>query len=455
MDPALWAILGFLAALTGLGAWYARRIKTAEDFALAGRRLGAPVLTGTLVATWIGTGSLFSNAEFTVRHGVAAFFLPLASAVGIVALSFLAPRARALPAQTVPQILGVRFGLIAQRLGAFTLIAAYLIIVSYQYRAGAAVAQQIFPGTPPWALTVGFAVFVILFTALAGMFSVAVTDVVCGLVMTFGLLVALGLVLSDARAAGVTLPPAMRSLTGDQNLVFWIGVTLPAFLLILGDANMHQRFLSAREPATARRAAVGMFFGVLVVDWAIIGVALVGGLLLPEPPANPGHVVVDVAFKLVPVGIGVLIAAAAVSIIISTADSYLLASAASAAGDVVERFRAPRWQRTFVVVLGLAALGLAFTSDEFFSVAIYAYTLYGASLTPAVLLALLRPRTTPATIIAGMCAGLATALLWKLGLWREWLAAPWSDLEPVIPALAANVLAMLVAALLTRMRPEA
>ena len=62
-------------------------MRTTEDFALAGRRLGAPSLVGTLVATWTGTGSLFSNAEFAVRLGVSAFLLPVASGVGIVSLA--------------------------------------------------------------------------------------------------------------------------------------------------------------------------------------------------------------------------------------------------------------------------------------------------------------------------------------------------------------------------------
>ncbi|MHC4217683.1 MAG: sodium:solute symporter family protein [Planctomycetota bacterium] len=450
MGAALWVILGFLAALTGLGAWYARRIKTAEDFALAGRQLGVPVLIGTLVATWTGTGSLFAAAEFTYTHGIAGFVYTLASPLGIVALAFLAPMARRLPAQTVPQILGVRFGVVAQRLGALTLVVAYLIIVSYQYRAGAGIGQRIFPGLDATTLTIGFAVFVILFTALAGMFSVALTDVVCGVVMVVGLLIALALILKDWSAAEVTLPEDLRHFSGGQGWIFWVGVMLPGFLLILGDANMHQRFLAAKSPAAARYAAVGMFFGVLIVDWAIVGVALLGGLLLPDAPENPGHVVVEVAFRLMPGGVGLIITAAAVAIILSTADSYLLATATSAAGDIVRGFRRPAWQRTLVVVLGVTALGLAFTTDEFFSVAIYAYTLYGASLTPAVLLALLRPKTAPAVVIAGMASGLGTALLWKGLLWGDVIGAPWSELEPVIPALAANVAAMLIAGVVVR-----
>ena len=74
------------------------------------------------------------------------------------------------------------------------------------------------------------------------------------------------------------------------------------------------------------------------------------------------------------------------------------------------------------------------------------------SLTPAVLLALLRPRTAARTVIAGMCAGLATALLWKLLGWRGWLSQPWDELKAVIPALVANVAAMLVADLVRRAR---
>ena len=35
-----------------------------------------------------------------------------------------------------------------------------------------------------------------------------------------------------------------------------LALTLPSFLLVLGDANMYQRFFSARDPATARRAVI-------------------------------------------------------------------------------------------------------------------------------------------------------------------------------------------------------
>ena len=94
----------------------------------------------------------------------------------------------------MPQILGLRFGRATQVLGAVTLILAYLVIVSYQYRAGAAMAERMFPGLDQTVLRIAFAASVILYTALAGLTSVALTDVVNGVVLRTGLLVGLGLV---------------------------------------------------------------------------------------------------------------------------------------------------------------------------------------------------------------------------------------------------------------------
>jgi len=462
-------IVAFLIVMTGIGVWHSRRIKTGEDFALAGRKLGAGVLIGTLVATWIGTGSIFGNAELTYMHGAVMFVLPIAGAAGILLLSFLAPRARGIPAGSVPQILRFRFGRGAQIIGAIALIGAYLIIVSYQYRAGAAVAQRLVPGleedTARW-LTVAFATFVILYTVLAGMVSVAWTDLLNGILMAIGLTLALVWILfhstPETQAVAIELEPEPAD---KLTAVTWIGLLLPAFLLVLGDANLHQRFMSAKSPATARRAAIGMFFGVLAMEFIVIALAFLSRHLLPEAPGNPANVVIEAATTLVPPIIGMLILAAVVSVIITTADSYLLGAATSVAVDFTSGLTTPWKQRLIVLGLGLVALAISFTSDRFFSVALYAYTLYGACLTPAVLCALLLPKTPRPAIVWSMAAGLITAVGWKVMLemgniaglldrfpnlqatlidWRGSLPKSVTEMEAVLPALGVNLFVLIV-----------
>jgi SSS family solute:Na+ symporter len=468
MEYAIWFIVAFLLMLTGLGVWHTRRIRTGEDFALAGRRLGPGILIGTLVATWIGTGSIFGSTEKAYEIGIVALFLPLGGAIGIVVLSFLAPRVREMPADSLPEILRIRFGRAAQLIGAIALIGAYMIIVSYQYRAGAAVGDELFPDLPTIAghniMPVAFALFVILYTMLAGMVSVAWTDLINGILMAVGLIAALVILAMnyDAAAKPIEAIQAIQDADPAPGGLAWIGFLLPPFLLVMGDANLHQRFMSATSPRTARLSAIGMFFGVVVLEWTIIIIALMSRSMLTEAPDNHAHAVIDTAFNLVPPVVGITLAATIVAVIITTADSYLLGSATSVATDLTGGLTTPWKQRIIVVVIGLTALGLSYTSDEFFNVAIYAYTLYGATLTPALLCALFYPRTHQLAVVGGMAAGLLVALAWKFGpmalaaMGIDLPAMPGfiADLDPVLPALVANVLLMVILARILPTRPD-
>ena len=222
---------------------------------------------------------------------------------------------------------------------------------------------------------------------------------------------------------------------------------LPTFLLVLGDANLYQRFMSAESPTTARRAAVFMFFGILVLEWAIIGLACLGRLLLAEEPVNHGYTVIEIAFTLMPPWLGVMLIMSVLAVVVTTADSFLLGAATSVSTDFGSGLTSAKRQRVVVVILGLIAMGLAFTSDQFFAVAIYAYTLYGVTLTPAVVAALVAPSTPPVAVVAGMVSGLTIALLWKFLSFMDRLPELLANIDPVLPAIAVNLTLLLVVGL--------
>ena len=56
MSLAPFFVLTLLIGMTAVGVWHSRKVRNAEDFALAGRGLSAWALSGTLITTWIGTG---------------------------------------------------------------------------------------------------------------------------------------------------------------------------------------------------------------------------------------------------------------------------------------------------------------------------------------------------------------------------------------------------------------
>ncbi|HLA40903.1 MAG TPA: sodium:solute symporter family protein, partial [Candidatus Glassbacteria bacterium] len=105
----LYVILVYLALLIVVGAWRSRQVKTEADFMVAGRRLGAGVLVGTLLATWIGSGSLFGGAGLAYEHGLPALWFDAGVWVAIVVLYFIAGRVRRFGQFTVPDILEARY----------------------------------------------------------------------------------------------------------------------------------------------------------------------------------------------------------------------------------------------------------------------------------------------------------------------------------------------------------
>lgn len=481
--------IGFLSLyfilLLGVGFVKARQIKSQADFSLAGRGLSTFVLVGTLLATWIGTGSIFGNAEETYRVGVAAFLIPVSGALGILALYYLAPRIRGFEQFTIQDILESRFGAFSRIVGSLTALVAYVIIVSYQYRAGAAIVERLMPNMGHVA-AVGFVgVFVILYTFLAGMYSVAYTGVINGGLLLVGFGITVPLLVGDAGGiSGVlaSLEPQKKDLLGTYGLAELLSISLPPFLLLLGDANMYTRFFAAKDPASAKRSAYWMFWSVLLVECAIIFLSLVCTALVAQgkmpAPENPGHIIVQAAFHALSPFLGALLVATVVSVIVDTADSYLLAPASSLVRDIYQRFLDPSASernivlvsRAMVVVLGLVAFAMAFLSREFFKVSLFAYTIYGASITPALMAAFFWDRATPAGAIASMVTGAVTAVGWKVLVSDGLLggiaqAAGWGglascvravaemNLDAVIPATAASVVALVLVSLATARKP--
>ena len=149
------SIIAYLALLGCIGIWKSRSVKTEDDFAVAGRSLSPWIMVCTMLSVWIGTGSIVGNAEKTYQVGLAAMIIPIGTFFGMILLAMIASRARDIEANTVPEIIGRRFGQTARSLSVISLIIAYMVIVSYQFNAGGAVLEVITGDKPAVELKAG------------------------------------------------------------------------------------------------------------------------------------------------------------------------------------------------------------------------------------------------------------------------------------------------------------
>jgi SSS family solute:Na+ symporter/sodium/proline symporter len=414
--------------LVAVSLWRSRGVKSHEDFAVAGRSVPVVLLVGTLVCTWIGSGSLFGGAGLAYRSGISELWFSFGGWVGLMAAYFLAGRVRKLAQYTVPDLLEQRYNAAARVLGTVAIVLAYVTIAAYQFRGGGWILSIVTDGAiSPQLGVLITATAIVTFTALAGMVSIVTVDIFNGIIITLAVLLALPYMVFEMGGIGAVielLPAEHTTPLGGHNVLWVFGVAMPTFLLILGESGMYQKFFSAKNARAARQAVLGMVVGIVVIETALALLAIVGRAAFPDlmdqtsvvGRAASETVILYVARHGLPVLGGAVLLAAAIAIVLSTGNTFLLVPSTNVSRDLYERFINPNatdkqkvnLQRAFIVIFGGVGLLLLTQFETVLSMALYAYSLVGASLTPALLACFLWKRVTPQGGVACIAGGLGS-----------------------------------------------
>ena len=315
--------------------------------------------------------------------------------------------------------------------------------------------------------TIIAAAFIVAYTMLAGLMSLAFADIVTGTVIMGTLLIAFPIILIKAGGlAGMAAafaemadrPDHMRMM-GVWRSVDYINFCLPVFLLVLGDANQYQRIFASRNAKGARTAVIVMIFVALIIEELIIAEAWFASSLIPDPE-NGRYVLIYAARHFMPLALGLLFMITVVGIIISTADSFLLVPATTFIKDIYQAHINPKaperrivfMSRLMVLTFGVIAwlISLAFAeSTTVFEKSLYAFTVYGSAITPCLVAALFWKGATKAGAISSILAGTVTTLLWGEVI-KDRMSAQVADLDAVLPAITLSVICLVVVSLVTQ-----
>jgi SSS family solute:Na+ symporter len=444
------------------------KVKTKADYLVAGRSLPAFVLVFTLLSSWIGSGSLLGGAENAYKHGFAALWQGGGGWAGLLLIYFIAPRARKFAQFTIPDLLEARYNQAARVLGVIAILFCYTAVTSYQLVGGGDILHLIFPDL----VSADFgkyviAAFVIVFTAIAGMASVAYMDVAIGLLATFTLILALPILVHRGggwSAIHASLPATHFQVLGDLSFMQGLELFLPTCLLLLGNQSMYQKFFSAKSEKDATRAVVGWIIGTVILESVIVALAVTGSSLFPsgEVHARPREILAYLGLYgfsgSAPLRLlGALLMGAIFAKIISTANNWLFSPSTNLVNDIYLRYINPQASnkktlaisRLMVVLLGLWALYQSLHIESVLKKSLYAYTIYGAALTPVILATFYWRRATAAGAVASIAVGTFVTVFWDAGFVHSHLPAVVRERDAIFPALVASLLCLVVVSLLT------
>jgi len=220
----------------------------------------------------------------------------------------------------------------------------------------------------------------------------------------------------------------------------------------LGQPHLVHKFFMLREPRQLRFLPLVLAGAqsLCLLVWIGIGLAVPALVARGELPAlaSPDDATPVYLLARCPGWLAGVVLAGALAAIMSTANSFLVLTAAAAVRDLPRAFGRPlarelAWSRLAIVVAGFAALGFARLYDDLVAVlGTFSFGTLGAALAPVLVIGLPWRRVGAGTAFASIATGLLGHSVFEL-LGRGsrhvgWLPA--SPLAPGVPPAAAALL---------------
>jgi solute:Na+ symporter, SSS family len=475
-------VVAYLLLLTGIIIYKSKSVRSEEDFTVAGRGVPVYLLVGTLVCSWIGSGSLFGTAGLSFRSGFSELWFSSGAWFGIVAIYFIAERVRKISKITLTDLLEQRYNHAARILGTITIIVAYLVIAGYQFKGGGRFIAILSHGSiDPQMGTFISCIVIIAFTALAGMVSIVSIDIFNGVIIIVAMAVALPFAISAHGGWNEVITtiehknPQYLSLFEGHDGWWIVGIILPTFLLLMSESSMYQKFASAKDARSAQKAVVGMLIGVVAIEvlmcvTAVVGYAIYSSdarFFLPDGSINremSEEIILRVGFEQIPAWAGSMLFAAGVAIILSTGNTYLMVTSTNLSNDILKPYFLKgkdskfiiRVQQISIVILGLLAYVMVTQFTTVLEMAFISYTMIGASLAPVLIASFFWKRVTAAGGVCSIIAGMALPVINKiLEVSDVSIGVLPVDTDYIaIPSLIASLIMLVVVSLLTKPSPE-
>lgn len=485
------AIAAYLAAMLGVGAWFAKKNNSVDDFYLGGRKLGPFVTAMSAEASDMSSWLLMGLPGVAYVTGLAeASWTAIGLAVGTYINWLIVARrirrySHRLGAITVPQFFSKRWGDERSLLSAIAAVIIIIFFIPYLasgFSACGKLFASLFGINYLTAMLISAAV-IILYTVMGGFLAASFTDLVQSIIMTVALVVVL--VFGVGQAGGLeSVMDNARSLAGYLSLVnihdAVTGGSDPySFLTIcsllawglgyFGMPHILLRFMAIEEEkklSLSRRVAT---VWVVISMSVAIFIGVVGNAMTKagamDQLADAETIIVQIASMISRHGalaalIAGIILAGILAATMSTADSQLLAASSSVSQNLFAEFFRVRFKggqnmlvarSTMVAIALLAAFLARDPNSSVFRVVSFAWAGFGAAFGPAVLFALFWKRSNKWGALAGMVSGGAMVFIWKYGIAK--LGGVFAIYE-LLPAFLVGCVAIVVVSLATA-KPDA
>jgi SSS family solute:Na+ symporter len=340
----LFSIIAYLLLTILVGFWASRKVKSSDDFMLAGRSLPLLLSSTALFATWFGSETVFGASSQFLKGGLYNVIEdPFGAALCLVLFGlFYAGKLYRMNLLTLGDFFKVRYGKRIEIAASLFLAPPYVGYIAAQLVAMGLILSVV-TGMNMWEGVIVSAGVVTIYTYIGGMWAITITDFIQTVIIIAGLLV-LAFVLSG-KAGGVAY---VLSEVPQKNLKFLPSFTLNDMaawvaawsVLGLGSLPSQDVFQRSMSSASARTAIWSCFIAAvmyLTVAMLPLFISICAQHLYPEQATGDAQLTLPkMVLEHTSLPIQMLFFGSLLSAIMSTTSSAILAPASIFSENLVK-----------------------------------------------------------------------------------------------------------------------
>jgi len=460
-----------MVAYVVIGALISRGVKNADDYYVAGRNAPSFLITGSLVASFIGVGLFMGD----VGECYSGFFAPIMVAVGVLSVGYILGSVffgrylRRSNAVTLPQYFGKRFDSPAMHKLATITSMVIMLIYSLSCVQGIGTLMTAATGLN-YNLCVILAVIVFtLITIFSGAKGVLITDTI--MFSVFSVAAIVGAVFVAQRAGGWTATvtematyeavPGILSgsgnldyfyPTGTENMIWACGYGVAWMAVLMVAPWQSSRYLMAKNEHVVVRSSILASVSVFVIEFLMCMAGVFTNKLNPGME-NPSEALIWASMNAMPAILGIVVLSGVLASGISSATTFLSLIGSNITKDIIKVKSGRREMllgRLVVLAIGIViCLLCVFYPPEIFWITYLGATVVACSWLPVAIASVWSKRVTKTGAFWGMLVGFVVSAAMKIytGVMKVTLPIYF---DPFFIGLAAGILALVIGSACTK-----
>ena len=463
---AIYIVISFLIS---------RRFKSANDFFVAGRNAPTFLITGSLVASFIGVGLFMGD----VGEAYSGFFAPILVAVGVLSVGYIVGSVffgrylRRSNCSTLPEYFGKRFD--SKALKTLSTITGTFIMLVYSLSCVQGIGTLMTSVTEiPYEYCIIIVVIVFtLITIFSGATGVLITDTI--MFSIFSIAAIIGAIFIASRAGGwistvkemanYQIIPGILSGSGNlnyfyptatENMIWAVGYGIAWMAVLMVAPWQSSRYLMAKNEHTVIRSGIIASASVFIIEFLMCMTGVFMNKINPNLE-NPANALIWGSMNIMPSILGIIVLSGVLASGISSATTFLSLIGSNITKDVMnvkqERKQLFLGRLVILIVAIIVCLLCVFQPPQIFWITYLGATIVACSWLPVSIASVWSKRVTKLGAFISMLSGFIVSTTMKIYVSIKSILLP-IYFDPFFVGIAVSILTLIIGSLCTKVTPK-